>query len=212
MNKYIPNTYNYSLIKSKFADIEEFYNYQKIYKLHFEQLFKKILKIDELEKSILDYHINIPYLDDSEYNFYHKSSGLGSHYIYIRNNYHIENLDNNELEVLKSKNINESFIYNTYQKVLYEKNVNTFFGVPSPNTEVNSRSIIIEFAFDQKKCLSLKELKNIEKLIKEIFEKIQQNINNKFSLSFLVYNAIPDIFKNNYESLSNSVGDNKFDK
>ena len=70
---------------------------------------------------------------------------------------------------------------------------------------VNSKTIVFEFAYDQKKCESIEQLKIINEAIDEIFALIEkqnkENIN--MPVSFIKYHMIPDLFykKDSVENL-----------
>ena len=108
-----------------------------------------------------------------------------------------------ELHNIKYDAINLEF-GKTLKKVLFEKGNSTFMGTPMDETSVLSQSIIFEFAFNQKECTSVEQLKKIKEVSKECFKMIGTCINEKFdiSVSYLIYNAIPDIF---YSSNNDNV-------
>lgn len=205
MFKYVPDTYNYKLIKEKFIDEQQFLQCQVTYKKQFESFLCKYINFNQIEKYIQSMNFDIPRVKDEDYNFYHKFSNIGSNYIYLRNNYHVENLDNDEIqELLQGEKLNDDYFGKTLKKVLFEKGNSTFMGTPMDETNVQSQSIIFEFAFNQKECTSVEQLKKIKEVSKECFKMIGTCINEKFdiSVSYLIYNAIPDIF---YSSNNDNV-------
>ena len=80
---------------------------------------------------------------------------------------------------------------------MYEEGDLTSYGInPTDDNTKKSKALIFEFAYDQKKCKTLEELRKIDdcytrlfKFIKEILDK--ENIES----DYLVYQCIPDIFK-----------------
>ena len=190
--RYIPNTYSDDNRLNEEAFLELQFKYRKGISLYLSQFinFKKI--DEEIEK------IGIPIIEDSEYNFYHRNSFFGSKYLYLRNNIHLERLSDEELEKLKEDGFNElNFYKDTYEKVMYEEGDLTSYGInPTDDNTKKSKALIFEFAYDQKKCKTLEELRKIDdcytrlfKFIKEILDK--ENIES----DYLVYQCIPDIFK-----------------
>lgn len=197
---YIPDTYNYELVKEKFGDNNQFLQCQILYKKHFESFLYKHINFNQIEEYIHSMDFDIPRIKDEDYNFYHKFSNIGSNYIYVRNNYHVENLTNEEIQkLLQSSNLNDKYFYNTFEKVLFEKGTSTFMGVPMNETSVNSKSIVFEFAFNQNDCTTVEQLNKIKKVSKECFKIIDLCMKERLNIrgSYLIYNAIPDLFYNN---------------
>ncbi|MBR2587823.1 MAG: hypothetical protein IKD77_01285 [Bacilli bacterium] len=192
---YYPDSFNYNLIKSNFADEDEFINLSVKYKQHLENILNKIIDFKKINDLIKSKNIEIPLVEDKQYNFYHKYSVLNSDYIFLRNNIHLENLSVDELNELKN-GVDDKFIMNTLQKVIYEKGDKTFVGIPNDFSMVDSKSVFIEFAYDQKKCESIDQLRNIGEIVNTVFDYIEKDLSKyKMPLSLTVYDAIPDIYK-----------------
>ena len=199
---YMPDTYNYNLINQNFKNEEDFINAQVKYRMEIEKIIKNYIDFTNIDKYIKSKNIEVPKVLDKEYNFYHKYSTLGSDYIYLRNNYHVENLSTEELEYLiNSSNIESNFFNKTIKKVMFENN--TFFGSATDENLVSSNSLIFEFSYDQTKCKDLEQLHKIKEIIKDISEKIKTNMKNLFNLncSFIIYNSIPDYYYNEQNNL-----------
>lgn len=193
--KFIPNSYKLD----ENTDYEKFLKKQILYRKSFEAILCKYIdfqKIDERIKSL-----NLPIVYDKDYNFYHKFSSLNSEYIYLRNNIHVERLNKEEDEylencLLKNQLLDFDCINKTYSRVLFEDGEKVFCGSPTSKNMVDSKSIIIEFAYNQIKC-------NIEQILNcgEVFEIIKESINSilvdKLNLktSYVIYNSIPDEYK-----------------
>ena len=142
----------------------------------------------------------IPSIDDEKYNFYHRNSLLHNKYLYIRNNIHIEKLSNEELLNIKSlddKYLNNNFYENTYKKVMFEEGSLTSYGLYPTNENLKkSQAIIFEFAYDQKKCESIEQLKQISSIISKAKNMLQDSMDKaNINVDFLVYKCIPDIFE-----------------
>lgn len=195
---YIPDTYNVKKIFDNNLD-DVFVDIQVAYRKIFESLLSKVINFKEIDKYIEESKIDIPVVDDFDYNFYHKYSTLGSKYVFLRNNIHIENLSDIELSELRvSENLDFDFLKRTISKVIFEDGDLSFFGPPMDETKVSSKSMVFEFAFDQKKCKSIEQLDLIENAIQKINTYIKKNIeeNLKIPVSFIVYRAIPDLYFN----------------
>lgn len=195
--KYIPNSYNNNLIDKKFRCYEQFLNCQIIYKMEFEKILSKYLNINGVENYINSQNVIIPKVKDVDYNFYHRYSKLGSDYLFVRNNYHVENLDDNEINcLLFDKNLGVEFFNKTLYKVIFENGDSTFYGIACDENRANSKSIVFEFAYNQIECTTLKQQNQISEIIEECFKMLQDNINKllKINSSYLVYNSIPNLF------------------
>lgn len=203
---YIPNSYNPKTIESKFKNEEDFVAVQVLYRHGLEELIKKFIDFKQLDEYILLKKVIVPKVEDKEYNFYHKYSSLESDYIFLRNNFHVENLSEEEIRMLREGDINGNvdFFASTLANVLFEDGTNTFFGPPSDSTEVNSQSVVFEFAYDQTVCTDLGQLRDIEQIGKEVFKQIEEYMKKFFNLptSFLVYKSIPDLYYREVENVA----------
>lgn len=194
--KYIPNNFKRKDILENFSSEDEFIECQSKYKLEFEKLLVKQFDI----KSIVDYVDSqenyIPKMLDKDYNFYHKFSGLGSDYIYIRNNYHVERLSKEEIKTLLTSDILPiSFFNNNWYKVLFDGVGKSVYGIPLAETILDSQSLIFEFAYNQLECRDVVQLEKIDSLI----SKVNSLLKNKFdgmniATSYLTYNGVTDLF------------------
>lgn len=202
---YLPDSYDYNLINLKFNDFKEFVDLQVLYRNCIEKILMSNISFIKLEEYILSQGVDIPKVDDKEYNFYHKYSTLGSDYIFLRNNIHIERLSREELERLKSNsNLDINFYLETIAKVLFEAGDETFFGPAIAENSVKSNSLVFEFSFDQSKCSSLGQLNKIHEIIEKIFKMMDKELKEKLNLesSFIIYRAIPDYYYSDSYPLS----------
>lgn len=203
---YVPDSYNSSMIETKFQNEEEFLSMQVLYRKYFESLLRRFIDFKQIDEYIQKKQVVIPKVRDGEYNFYHKYSNLESDYVFLRNNFHVENLSSEELEFLKkSSTANDvDFLRQTFSRVIFEEGDATFFGTPSSSTEVKSKSVVFEFAYDQTECVDLKQLKAIEEIMREVFTQIEEYMKKCFNLpvSFLVYKSIPDLYYRENQSVA----------
>ena len=177
---YVPNTYDSASIEMNFYNIEEFVRLQKRYRKALEEYLDKKVHLRTTDKKILSSGLQIPKVEDQSYNFYHQSEVLKSGYLFVRNNIHIERLSAEELRYLKGNpTIEETFIINTLQRVIFEEGAYTFFGPPMDETEVKCNSVIMEFAYDLAKCKTIDQLLEIEEFIKKIYEELQANFDKE---------------------------------
>ena len=68
--KYIPNSYDNSKIEEKFKE-DEFVELQVKYRNYLESILNKFIDFNKIDEKIKEV-INIPKVEDKEYNFYHK--------------------------------------------------------------------------------------------------------------------------------------------
>ena len=194
---YFPNSYDENLKMSKFKDDNEFLSAQIQYKMMFEKIIDSYITSSKIDASINSYNIDIPVVDDRIYNFYHRYSKLQSKYVYVRNNYHVENLSQEEIDLLlHQEEITKDFFDKTLERVLFENGDKTFFGPAVDSNLVKSKSIVFEFAYDQKKCTSVEQLITIENVIYRVSQYIENCLKSKINIpvSFITYKAIPDIY------------------
>ncbi len=195
-----PNTYNENQVEKLGIDNETFLLYQIKYRESIERLFKQFYDFNKVDRVLSN--LNTPKINDHEYNFYHKFSTLESNYLFFRNNYHIEKLNNEELDLIKScifdnQYLPNSFIMKTANKVLFESGDFTTFNYFTSNNQVPSKSFVFEFAYELNKCETLEQIKNIDKMISTIFKELKGIFSSKLEvpLSYVIYIASPDIFK-----------------
>ncbi len=195
--KFIPDSFDDEAIEQRFGTRERFTNLQIKYKQKFESLLLPFLKIGDLMAMIQSQNVEIPLIDDSKANFYRGYSMLQNPYIYVRNNYHVENLTNEEIAILERQDIIPlEFFTKSLERVLFEEGDITFYGTPRDEVACPSQSLVFEFAYDQVKCESVEQLIEIEKVIEQCKLFIRNNLaRTNIPVSFVVYDGIPKIFK-----------------
>ena len=175
---------------------QDFLQCQILYKQLFEKLIFSTINASRIDDLIHKNHYNIPIVEDSGYNFYHKYSKLGSKYLFLRNNIHIERLTLEEINELKNQPGKE-FFNKTYSRVLFESlnSTSTFFGNPSLETKVLSNSLVFEFAYDLRKIRDMNDynsINDISNAIQDYLKKI--SIKSGLNISYLEYSSIPDLY------------------
>lgn len=194
---YIPDSFDYNLVHSKFTD-DEFLSLQIKYRAIIEKILKDYIDFEDIDKRINN-NVVLPKIEDLDYNFYHKFSSLNSNYLYLRNNIHIENLSMDQIEKLKNDKADKSFIVSTLGKVLFEDGDMACYGSPRFENIVNCKGFIFEFAYDSFKINSLSDLIKIDKMIEEIKVYLKDVIENIFRLptSIVVYKSLSNIYSLN---------------
>ena len=199
--KYVPDSYNYEKINKIKLTKEEFLNFQIKYRIDFERILKSIIDFNKIDSYIESFAYNIPIIDDEDYNFYRKFSTLGSKYIYIRNNIHIENLSIEEINIIdvsikNNKLLDYTFLLATFKKVFYEEGDFSMFGVPISKNIVNSKSLVFEFAYDQLRFMNVSQHKFIDKTKEQLEVLLMKSINKVINtnVSLISYNGIRDVY------------------
>ena len=176
--KYSPNSIDYKLLKEKNIKMEEFLQLQIKYRENFESFLKKLVSFESFDKLVEKENINLPPLEKDTKNFYYKFSTLNSKYLFLRNNIHIERLDEKDLKILQKrvldgKELDTNFILKTFKVVLFESGDQAMFGVPLLKNLVNSKSLIFELAYDDKFCTVMESKK-----VREFYDKISNSLKN----------------------------------
>ncbi len=191
---YVPDSFDYNLVHSKFTD-DEFLSLQIKYRTIIEKILMDYIDFEDIDKRINN-NIVLPKIEDLDYNFYHKFSSLNSNYLYLRNNFHVENLNVEQIEILKSGQVGKSFIVSTLPKVLFENGDEACFGRPRLDNIVNCKGFVFEFAYDSFKINSLSDLVIIDKIVEEIKVYLKSIIEKLFRLpaSIVINKALSSIY------------------
>lgn len=190
--QYIPDTY----INDSRVDNNTFLELQYKYREGFLKYLSTIINFGTIDEEIEKYDVDIPVLDDQEYNFYHHNSAIGSNYLYLRNNIHLERLNDEELKRLVSGEEDINYYADTYQKVLYEDGDLISYGIYSDESNIKkAKALVFEFAYDQTQTKSVEDLLKTRKCYNDIFSFIKDKLGEKnIETDFLVYQGIPRIF------------------
>lgn len=167
-----------------------------------EYLFSKIeLKKydDEIANSVLDFYkvkvINPTYNMLDEYN--------GMNYIYILNNFFVENLSDKNLEIFKNSLINDdindeklsSIVDSTYKDVLKmdcygekNQNFNVCYGSSAPFNFARNDALVLKIYYgitehNEEKEEALERFKKIDKFIDELSKQLKTEIEEKLNIN-----------------------------
>lgn len=201
---YSPDSYDETLIENKFENYDEFLSLQLKYRAGFEKVLNGLVNFKSIDDNINHQPFSIPKIQDQGYNFYHKFSTLNSDYIFLRNNFHIEKLSLEDISALKNGEVIDiKFLNRTLYTVIFEEGDKSCYGIPMEENFVDSKSIVFEFAYDQKRCDSVQQLNQIKNFKNSISNYIDNCLNNKINIpvSILPYNAITDIYYQNNQNL-----------
>ncbi len=182
---YSPNTYNDNLIKQ--LNLEElFVQLQIKYKSSLEKFLMKYVKFDSLDELIKKKILFIPEKKDISHNFYLENSTLNSKYLFLRNNIHIENLTKKDIQYIKSclfdkKYLDDEFILKTIKDVIFEQGDTVFYGIPIEKNEVNSKSLVFEFVYDDKLC-TVTESKQIREFYNNISSSLKSFLEESLNI------------------------------
>ena len=195
--KYIPDT----CVTDPRLDEEMYLILQVKYRNGFIKYLSSFVDFNKIYNDLKN--SNIPVIEDKEYNFYHNDYLIDTDYLFIRNNIHKKKLSNEDLSYLNSlENTNfenNSFYNRTYKTVMFENVDYASFGLfPNDSNVKNAKSIIFEFAYDQKKCEDLNQLNYINDTIKKVFKEIKESMKEAdIECDFITYNCIPENFEKN---------------
>ena len=193
--KYIPDSYDYSIIEKKYSE-EDFLELQNKYRNYLEKLIKSFVNFKDVDNKIKQVMV-VPKKEDNEYNFYHKFSSLGSDYIYLRNNYHIEKLSDEEIDLLKNDKMDYEFLRRTFNRVINEEGDKIFYGSPMLKNLVDAKGLVFEFSYDQSQLIEVNELKTIEKITKIIDKYLKDSLKKlNIPISMVTYNGLVDLYEN----------------
>ena len=121
MNEIFPITYNYDLIKAKNLTEDRYFKIANKYKMVFEKYVNETLNLSKYNDKMKngDLPFGVCPIDNQDY--YQKNSTLGLDFIYIKNNFNIEVLEVEELNLLENSNdynILKELIIRTCKKVI----------------------------------------------------------------------------------------------
>ena len=194
MSNYLPNTIDLNKVNEMYGNEKNYNILQVTYRNYVENLINSIIDFKSIQKLIDDSGLVFDKINDSSYNIYHRESKLDSDYIFIRNNIHIENLNENERKALIENKIYESFITDTIDKVLKE-NEDFLSYDNNSNNLVFTKGLIFEFAYDGSK-LTDEERKERAVLINQIFEIMSKSMEESpFVNNYIIYDKKEDYFR-----------------
>lgn len=197
---YNPNTYNKSLINKKKLTPEIFLILQNKYRESVEYFFKKEFNFQKFDPFFKN--IGCIPLADQDYNFYHKYSTLGSEFIYLRNNYHVEKLNVEEIEyiqkcILENTFLDEVFLSKTAMKVMMEEGKNIFYNYINLENSVPSKSFVFEFSYDPFEFSEIVQIRQVNELRNYIIKELKMVFKDRINVPIIsiLYTGSPDLYK-----------------
>lgn len=198
MKKYIDDNYDEKLINSKFKSINEFLSCQLKYRNMLENLILQLIDENEITNLL----IGIPKCNDSDYNFYHKDSLFRNGYLFIRNNIHVERLEDTEIEELNNldiymKNEVTIFLNKTFLKVMSEESRLYCYGIPLPENIVDSNGLVFELAYDRPEFKDISQVHQVDKAYEIIKDNLKTSLKKyiKLNVELIKYTMMPDLYK-----------------
>lgn len=135
---------------------DEFFELYNKYKEMFSNFVKANLPIASIENGYQIAVFHFSPVKASDMDFYQRTDRMGFEYIYLRNNYYIENLPSADIEHLKTCEIDDyAFIERTFRMVIdkYPKQENTktfvMYGPDSAKFLCNSEDIVFGIRYDE---------------------------------------------------------------
>ena len=195
---YLPNSYNIKKIKETFENMDSFTKYQRKYQRLMGYLLRNLIDIELIDK----YMDGIPKCKDSEYNFYHNKEVLNSDYLFLRNNIHVENLNESELKLLNEISEKDDyipFLNQTMFRVIGEDNNVSCYGYDLYENMVESYNLIFELAYNMAKFENMEQTKQVN----GAYDKIKMELDGKLikhfriGISLVKYSMMPDLFIEN---------------
>lgn len=188
---YVPDTYDRDLIKEKFKDDDEFLKCQLEYKKAFESILNKVYDFSGIDEKVNSDGLVPKPITDAHF-FYHQTSNLHNNYVFLRNNFHVERLDKEDIENLKNGIITQDLFNRTLPDVIFEGGDETFIGQPINKNLVKSKSIYFEFGYNEYDVDDYELVEQIESKRDQIFKEIEEAIKGKIGipLSFITNDSL----------------------
>ena len=100
--------------------------------------------------------------------------------------------------------LDSKFLLETYSKVLYENGDVAMFGIPLEKNKVPSKSLVFEFAYDQKEFSTVEQYNFVNEIVNVLLKSLSSSIKNVImtDVSMISYYSIPDIYLNNLRMIS----------
>ena len=170
---YVPDTYDRDLIKEKFKDDDEFLKCQLEYKKAFESILNKVYDFSGIDEKV-------------------NSDGLVPKPIFLRNNFHVERLDKEDIENLKNGIITQDLFNRTLPDVIFEGGDETFIGQPVDKNLVKSKSLYFEFGYNEYDVNDYELVEQIENKRDQIAGEIEEALKGKIGIpiSFITNDSL----------------------
>lgn len=188
---YVPDTFDRELIKEKFKDDDEFLKCQLEYKKAFESILNKVYDFKSIDEKVNSDGLVPKPITDANF-FYHQTSNLRNNYVFLRNNFHVERLSNEDIENLKNGTITQDLFNRTLPDVLFEGGDETFIGRPVDKNLVKSKSLYFEFGYNEYDVYDYAFVKQIETKRDQIFGEIEEALKGKIGIpiSFITNDSL----------------------
>ena len=154
-----PNLVNYELIKEKgFGEDkpnEEYFELLNRYIKLFGQYLMEILPLEQIDTNMKNHESKFVPVKDEDKDFYQITSPLSLEYIYLRNNFYIEKLSKEDLDILRTKDSldgeTREFIKRTYLNVInpYEDKEVIFYGPENSRHLCDSTDVVLGIRYDE---------------------------------------------------------------
>lgn len=140
---------------------EQFLGVYSLYNKLVVDYLDKNLKLSDFDNHFKNNELNYIKVNDNDMDIYQYLSSDFLNYFYIRNNLHLERLDNDEYKFLINKSLNnddsldetsEMFINKTIKKVLSESLDGEYeinYGPSNPKFYAQTNSLVIGFRYDE---------------------------------------------------------------
>lgn len=154
-----PNLINYELLLEKNlgheVPNEKYFQLLNLYKLYFEQYLKELLPLNLIDENMKKSDLSYTKVNDDDMDFYQSTSNMDLSYIYLRNNFYVEKLSNEDIEfVLGQKEYNDEvkeFIRRTYKNVInpYDEDRLIFYGPENQIHMCNSSDVVLGIRYNE---------------------------------------------------------------
>ncbi|MBQ1550823.1 MAG: hypothetical protein IIZ67_01865 [Bacilli bacterium] len=197
---YVPDTYDRDLIKEKFKDDDEFLKCQLEYKKAFEIILNKVYDFSGIDEKVNSDGVVPKAITDSKF-FYHQTSSLQNNYVFLRNNFHVEKLDKEDIDNLKNGVITQDLFNRTLPDVIFEEGDEIFLGKPTDENLVKSKSLYFEFGYNTYDIDDFDLIEQIESKKDQIFGEIEEAFKGKIGIpiSFITNDSIATIINEEEE-------------
>ena len=126
INSIYPNSFDFKLANEKgfVTDKklnERYFKVQYIYRYVFEEYICKRLDLKKYDDKIKESSLSFNKCSKERMDYYQRTSTLNLDYIYVKNNFHIEKLSNDDIKVIeenKNKNSISEIVKKTYKEVI----------------------------------------------------------------------------------------------
>lgn len=155
----IPNNINSDLIEEKGLGEDkpssEYFELVNRYKDFFGKYLMELLPLEQIDNNMKNSKLNYVPIKDDDKDFYQITSLLPLTYIYIRNNFYIEKLSKEDLDVLRSKDSYDDevreFIKRTFLSVInpYDDKEVVFYGIENKDCLCNSTDVVLGVRYDE---------------------------------------------------------------